>query len=116
MSQAVLKDPEYTAIIRDQYADASPDAIMAWARRWGVSRDSIRHRAAQLGVRRSREAKEAALSKGQHERNGSSASWEAPSLNRDDEHVAACIAQGGFPVVVWINGQPRTVYRREWAQ
>lgn len=115
MSQSVLKDPHYTAIIRDQYPDASPDTIMAWAKKWNVSRDSIRHRAAALGVRRTRSAIESAASKAQHDRNGSSASWEAPLADRDAEYVAACIAQGGFPVVIWINGEPRTVYRREWA-
>lgn len=116
MSQSVLRDPEYTAIICEQYPDASPDVIMRWAQAWGVSRDSIRHRAAALGVRRSRAAIETAASKAQHDRNGSSASWEAPLVDRDAEYVAACIAQGGFPVFVWINGQPRTVYRAEWAQ
>ena len=115
MSQPVLKDPEYTAIIRDRYADASPDDIAAWAKAWGVSRDSIRHRAAKLGVRRSMAAKEAALSKGQHDRNGTVGLYEQPEPNQDHEYVAACIEQGGFPVVVWINGQPRTVYRSEWA-
>lgn len=115
MTQAVLKDPQYTAIICEQYPDAAPDVIATWAESWGVSRDSIRHRASALGVRRTQAAIEAAASKAQHDRNGSSASWEAPLSNRDEEYVEACIAQGGFPVLVWINGEPRTVYRSEWA-
>lgn len=115
MSLLILKDPHRTATIRDYYADASPEVIDFWCKAWKVSKDSIRHRAAQLGVRRSEAAKGASLSKGQHERAGTSYAYEAPLADRDEDYVAACIAQGGFPVVVWINGQPRTVYRSEWA-
>ena len=96
MSQIVLRDPNRTAIILDQYADAPPETISAWAKAWGVSRDSIRHRAAYLGVRRSEAAKGASLSRGQHERQGSVVAYEPPCLNRDDEYVAACLAEGGF--------------------
>ena len=115
MSLHILKAAEYSDVIRNQYADASPEVITQWAKSWNVSRDSIRHRAAQLGVRRSETAKGAAISKGQHDRQGTPYAYEAPLADRDAEYVAACIAQGGFPVVIWINGDPRTVYRREWA-
>jgi len=115
VSLLILKDPFYTDVIRSEYADAPPEVINRWAMAWKVSKDSIRHRAAQLGVRRSEAAKGASLSKGQHERQGTPYAYEAPLADRDEDYVAACIAQGGFPVFVWINGQPRTVYRSEWA-
>lgn len=116
MSLLILKDAHYSRIIRYEYADASPETIAQWARSWNVTKDSIRHRAAQLGVKRSDAAKGAAMSRGQHERQGSVSAYEAPVKDRDEEYVASCIAQGGFPVVVWIKGEPRTVYRSEWAQ
>lgn len=107
--------PEHDAILIEQYANATLDKIAAWSEAWDVSRDAIRNRALVLGVRRSTLAKTNAQAQAQHLRNGTTPAWEPPAENRDDEYVAACIAQGGFPVVVWINGQPRTVYRSEWA-
>jgi hypothetical protein len=115
MSLHILKSAHYSEIIRKHYADAPADLLATWAKSWNVSKDSIRHRAAQLGVRRSEAAKGAAISKGQHDRQGTPHAYEAPLTDRDAEYVAACIAQGGFPVLVWIKGEPRTVYRREWA-
>lgn len=96
MSLLILKDVHYSLIIRYEYADAAPETIAAWAEAWNVTKDSIRHRAAQLGVRRSEAAKGAAMSRGQHERQGSVTAYEPPCLNRDDDHVAACLAEGGF--------------------
>lgn len=110
MSQRLLQDPEYTAIIRDQYADAPPEAIKTWAKTWGVSRDAIRHRAAILGVRRSLAAKEAALAQGQHDRNGTVGLYEIPEPNRDEDYSAACLAEGGFGRFLETrgsNGEPR---------
>jgi hypothetical protein len=110
MSQAVLKDPEYTYIILEQYADASPEVISRWCMAWKVSKDAIRHRAAQLGVRRSQAAKEAALAQGQHDRNGTVGIYEIPAPNRDEDYSAACLAEGGFGRFLETrgrNGEPR---------
>jgi hypothetical protein len=107
---------EHDAILIEQYANATLDMIAAWSEAWDVSRDAIRNRALVLGVRRSEVARANAQAQAQHDRNGSVVAWEPPAPDRDEEYVAACIAQGGFPVVVWINGEPRTVYRSEWAQ
>ena len=106
---------EHDAILREQYATASLEDIAGWSEAWSVSRDAIRNRALVLGVRRTQAAKEAAWAQGQHDRNGTVGLYEQPEPNQDHEYVAACVEQGGFPVVVWINGQPRTVYRSEWA-
>ena len=96
MSQAILKDPEYTAVLEARYADATRDEIAGWAKAWGVSKDSIRHRAHALNLRRSAMAKSNAKAESAHQRNGTVPPYEMPEPNRDEEYVAACLAEGGF--------------------
>ena len=88
--------PEHDAILREQYANASLEAIAGWSEAWKVSRDAIRNRALVLGVRRTQAAKEAAWAQGQHDRNGTVPPYEMPEPDRDEDYSAACLAEGGF--------------------
>jgi hypothetical protein len=115
----------YDAIIKAQYAYASRDVLQGWCQSWGVDIADIRRRAKVMGIRRDAGASRLAYSEASSEvartrRLGvNPLDFYNPSKDRlgdkDDEYVSACIEQGGFPVLVWINGEPRTVYRAEWA-
>lgn len=101
---------EHDAIIREHYACATLEDVGRWAKEWDVSRDAIRNRALTLGVRRTEAAKALAQTQAAHQRYGSLAAYEPPVANRDDEHVAACIAEGGFVRAELVKG--RTVWVR----
>jgi hypothetical protein len=113
--RAILREPENTAYLRKHYPTASPEHIAELTFKWKVSKDAIRHYASEIGIRRDRAAAKQAYVEGARAAAENAIPWAPPEPDRDDEYVAACIAQGGFPVLIWINGQPRTVYRREWA-
>jgi hypothetical protein len=113
--RAILRKPENTAYLVEHYPTATPEQIADMTRRWKVTGDAIRQYAAVIGIRRDREAARTAYAEGARAAAENAVPWAPPAPDRDDEYVAACIAEGGFPVVVWINGQPRTVYRSEWA-
>jgi hypothetical protein len=113
--RAILRKPENTAYLVEHYPTATLEQIADMTRRWKVTGHAIRQYAAVIGIRRDREAARTAYAEGARAAAENAIAWAPPAPDRDDEYVAACIAEGGFPVVVWINGQPRTVYRSEWA-
>ena len=113
--RAILRKPENTAYLVEHYPTATPEQIADMTRRWKVTGDALRQYAAVIGIKRDRDASRAAYAEGARAAAENAIPWAPPAPDRDDEYVAACIEQGGFPVFVWINGQPRTVYRSEWA-
>lgn len=113
--RAILRKPENTVYLVEHYPAATPEQIADLTRRWKVTRDAIRQYAAAIGIKRDRDAARLAYAEGARAAAEHAIPWTPPASDRDDDYVSACIAQGGFPVVVWINGEPRTVYRAEWA-
>jgi hypothetical protein len=106
---------EMLEVIATRYASATTEEIVGWCKGWKVTRDMIRAKAKYLGVQRNPEAARQSYSEGNRGK-GNTTVFEGIRPDLDLQYVNACIAQGGFPVVVWINGQPRTVYRSEWAR
>lgn len=111
----ILRKPENTAHLVKHYPTATPEQVAELTHRWKVSKDAIRQYAAAIGLKRDPEAARQAYAEGARAAAESAAAWAPPAPDRDDEYSEACREQGGFAVLVWINGKPRTVYRTEWA-
>lgn len=113
--RAILREPENTALLRERYAAATPEEIASWTRKWKVSKDAIRQYAADLGLRRARDAARQAYAEGTRATLERAIPWSPPALDRDEEYIAACIAQGGFSVLVRLGDRYVNVVRAEWA-
>jgi hypothetical protein len=111
----ILRKPQNTEYLVKHYPTATPEQIADMTRRWKVSKDAIRQYAAAIGIKRNREAARQAYAEGARAAAENAIPWTPPEPDRDDEYVAALREQGGFPVLVWINSEPRLVYRSEWA-
>lgn len=106
MSQSeAMRCPERSRIVRERYADALPEEITEWARRWKVSRESIRRRAAELGVKRAAWAAQQAHREAALALASAAIGLEFGKSDRDEEYAALCREQGGFPVRVVLNGK-----------
>lgn len=106
----ILRKPENTAYLIEHYPTATPAHIAAMTRTWKVSKDALRQYAAAIGIKRNREAAREAYAEGARAAAENATPWTPPKPDRDDDYVAACIAEGGFVRAEIING--RTVWVR----
>jgi len=101
MSQSeAMRCPERSRIVRERYADALPEEITEWARLWNVSREAIRRRASELGIKR-----KAWVAQQAHLETARAMADVATECGSDEDYTALCLQQGGFPRAEIINGQ-----------
>lgn len=100
-----MRLPEPSRIIREQYATAHPEDLTRWAHMWNVSRETIRRRAAELGVRRDPEAARRSHSEAAFALGAKAIGLEFGKSDRDEDYSALCREQGGFSVRVVLNGK-----------